>query len=110
MSKGTKNDQGKARINLVPVEAIEGAAKAFGFGADKYGVDNFRNGIAYRRLADATMRHLLAYMNGEDNDPESGLSHLDHGLASLSMLKFMSVHKTELDDRWKTNMKKDKDK
>lgn len=32
------------------------------------------------------LRHLFAYNDGKDTDPESGLSHLDHACASLAML------------------------
>jgi len=107
MTKGTKKDQGKAMMTLVPTDAYVGMAQAFTFGAKKYGRHNFRNGIDYSRLADACMRHLTSYMEGEDQDPESSLSHLDHALASLAMLKFMSVHKTEHDDRWKPELTKE---
>ncbi len=97
---GTKSDNGKSPCTLIPKDAVWGMADAFAFGAKKYGRHNFRNGIAYSRLADACMRHLTAYMESENNDPESGLSHIDHALASLAMLKFMSTHKPEMDDRW----------
>jgi hypothetical protein len=100
MSGGVKNDNGKPPITLIPSCAITGMANAFAYGANKYGSDNFRKGIAYRRLADACMRHLLAFIEGEDLDKESGNPHIDHALASLAMLKFMTEHKSDMDDRW----------
>lgn len=100
MNKGIKNDNGKPQITLIPKDAIWGMANAFGYGAGKYGRHNFRAGIAFSRLADAAQRHLTAYMEGENNDPESGLSHLDHAMASLAMLKFMDVNRKEMDDRY----------
>lgn len=105
MSGGIKHDNGKPRISLIPREALEGAAKALTFGANKYNAHNFKKGIEYSRLVDAVMRHLIAWVDGEDNDLESGLSHLDHALASLSMLKYMEVNKTEMDDRYKKEAK-----
>jgi hypothetical protein len=105
MSGGIKHDNGKPRISLIPREALEGAAKALTFGANKYNAHNFKKGIEYSRLVDAVMRHLIAWVDGEDNDFESGLSHLDHALASLSMLKYMEVNKTEMDDRYKKETK-----
>jgi hypothetical protein len=105
MSGGIKHDNGKPRISLIPREALEGAAKALTFGANKYNAHNFKKGIEYSRLVDAVMRHLIAWVDGEDNDLESGLSHLDHALASLSMLKYMEVNKTEMDDRYKKETK-----
>jgi hypothetical protein len=104
---GTKNDQGKPSISLIPKEAIWGMAQALTFGASKYGRHNFREGIEYSRLADATYRHLSAYMDGEDNDPESGHSHLSHALASLAMLSFMDENRPEMDDRYRKEEKND---
>jgi hypothetical protein len=101
MSGGIKHDGGKPRISLIPREALEGAAKALTFGANKYNAHNFKKGLQYSRLVDAAMRHIIAWVNGEDNDPESGLSHIDHALASLSMLKYMEANKPEMDDRYK---------
>jgi len=97
---GMKFDNNKPRISLIPREALEGMAKALTFGSVKYSAHNFKNGLLYSRLADATLRHILAWVDNETNDPESGLSHLDHALASLSMLKYMEVNKPEMDDRY----------
>jgi hypothetical protein len=47
------------------------------------------------------MRHLHAFNDGEDKDPESGLSHLAHlGCCVMFLLEFEKTHK-ELDDRFK---------
>lgn len=75
MSKGKKFDSEKAQIHLIPTEAILGMASALGMGAKKYGAYNFRSGIEYTRIIDSLMRHTLAYLAGEENDPESGLPH-----------------------------------
>lgn len=98
--KGTKHDNGKPDPTLVPREAVMGAAAALTFGANKYGRDNFKAGIEYTALAAAAMRHLTAWLDRENFDPESGLSHLDHCLASLSMLKFMEQRRPEMDNRY----------
>ena len=47
------------------------------FGAAKYSEGNWK-GVEPVRYKDAAMRHLVAYMNGEKNDEESGLPHLAH--------------------------------
>ena len=101
MGKGIKHDSNKPRLSLVPKEAFWGMAQALTFGANKYAADNFKEGIEYRRLADAVLRHLTAWVDGENNDPESGLSHLDHALASLAMLKYMEINRPDMDDRYK---------
>lgn len=88
-----KNDAGKPPISLIPRKAIEDEAVVFGFGAGKYGVNNWRKGLSYRRLVDAALRHVLAFAAGEDLDLESNLPHLAHARACLAMLSVM-------DERW----------
>lgn len=98
---GTKNDAGKSRISLIPREALWGMGDALGYGEKKYGTNNFRKGIAYSRLADAAIRHLTQFMDGEDIDKESGNHHLFHCLASVAMLVYMFYNKKNMDDRYK---------
>lgn len=86
MSGAKKNDGEKPRVHLVPNELVFGAARAFGFGAKKYARYNWMKGMEWTRLRDAVERHLRAWTDGEETDPESGLSHLDHAAASLAML------------------------
>jgi hypothetical protein len=100
--EGKKFDQGKAPLHMIPEEAIEGMALAFGYGAQKYGEYNYRNGIDVTRLTDSLGRHTLAYLKGEDNDPESGLPHTYHILANAAMIEYMRVHKPEFDNRYKS--------
>jgi hypothetical protein len=101
--KGLKYDNGKPRLSLIPKEALWGMAQALTYGAQKYAADNYKLGIEYRRLADATLRHLTAWLDGEELDPESGLSHLDHAMASMAMLKYMATNVPEMDDRYVKN-------
>jgi len=84
--EGTKHDQGKPDLSLVPFSAQCVEAKVFQFGAGKYGRDNFKAGMESHRLVAAAMRHIGAYWEGEDLDPESGLSHLGHARCCLAML------------------------
>ncbi len=98
----TKHDDNKNRLDLIPVAGIEAAGRAFTFGAKKYNDHNWSKGFAYSRLLGASLRHIFAYVRGQDKDPESGLSHIDHALACLMML---AAHETEglgNDDRRKT--------
>lgn len=79
----------KLRLDLVPVEAIVGCARAMQHGVDKgypawdwVGLDGWPD-MYYSAL----LRHLLAWRRGEAIDPESGLSHLDHVLACAAILR-----------------------
>jgi hypothetical protein len=81
-----KFDGAKPDLSLCPTAALEEMARAFMHGEKKYGRDNYRGGMASHRFIAAAMRHLLAWRDGEDSDPESGYSHLGHALASIAML------------------------
>ena len=107
--RGSHFDQCKPRVDLVPTELILGAGRALGYGAKKYGPDNFRQGIETRRIAGSVFRHLLSWLDREDVDPESGLEHLDHAAASLSMLMWTVKHCIDLDDRWDSGLRSDEE-
>lgn len=82
---GTKHDTGKPDISLVPYIAIECEARALGYGEQKYGRYNYTAGFESSRLTAAALRHLYAYIGGQNTDPESGLCHLGHARACLAM-------------------------
>lgn len=82
--KGTKNDQDKPKYGLLPPTALDDVAKVLTFGSKKYGKDNWKYvDDAISRYFDASQRHLWSYKRGEIVDPESGLPHLAHAIASL---------------------------
>jgi hypothetical protein len=83
--EGTKYDYGKIRYSTVPNYALEEVIQAFTYGADKYEAYNYSKGMNYTRYIDAALRHINAYLRGEDID-ESGNTHLSHAVASLMML------------------------
>lgn len=98
-----KKDDGKLDWSLVPFEGLEGMVKVLEFGAQKYSRNNWMTsgGFSYRRVLTACLRHLFAYMRGEDNDPESGLSHISHAQCNLLFLGYYLTNKAKFnkDDR-----------
>ena len=84
--EGRKDDTGKARFDLLSPEALDGLVGVLTFGAGRYADRNWEKGIAYGRVFAAAMRHLWAWWRGEDKDPESGLSHLDHAACCIHFL------------------------
>ena len=101
---GIKHDQDKVRVELLSPIAMNEIAKVLTFGAKKYADNNWRKGIKWSRVLGASLRHLLAYMGGENKDPESGLSHLSHlGCCVMFLLEYEVTH-TELDDRYKNDI------
>ncbi len=98
-TEALKKDQDKPRVDLVPGNSVIAAARAFTFGAKKYSPWNWMKGFEWLRLFGAVLRHLFAWAAGEKKDPESGLCHLDHALASLMMLQTHTELKLGVDDR-----------
>lgn len=98
---GTKHDIDKARMDLLSRASLVEIAKVLSFGAKKYGDHNWREGFAWSRLYGAALRHLLAHMDGEDKDPESGLSHLAHAACTLMFLMEHEIKGLGNDDRYK---------
>lgn len=100
--KAPKNLKNKPRVDLIPPEVILEEAKVFTFGAEKYEAHSWRLGLPHSVYYSACMRHLLAWMGGEDLDKESKINHLAHAKANLSMLLSNQLGgREELDDRIK---------
>ena len=84
---GRKFDGGKLQYGLIPPLALEETVKVLTFGAQKYEPDNWKLvPDSKRRYFDALQRHLWAWKQGEQNDPETGLSHLAHAMCCLMFL------------------------
>lgn len=63
------------------------------------GERNWEKGMAWGRLSGALLRHLFAWMNGEDRDPESGMRHLAHAACCALMLLSLTIRNVGTDDR-----------
>jgi hypothetical protein len=92
LNEGTKNDQGKIRLDLIPTEFINAVGEILSHGAAKYQDHNWRKGIAYSRVVGALLRHLMAYLAGEKFDKETNKSHLWHAACNLAFLITFDEH------------------
>jgi hypothetical protein len=100
---GIKHDGEKPRVDLLPSAPLVMIADVLGFGARKYAPHNWRKGFDQSRLIGAALRHLLAYNDGEDIDPESGLSHVAHAGCCILFLLEQINKGTGRDDRFRSN-------
>lgn len=80
-----KADNGKPRPDLTPTALLIEMGHVMAHGAEKYGADNWQKCEDPRRYEAAAMRHLLAFLSGEEIDPDSGRNHLAHCACSLAM-------------------------
>lgn len=100
-----KYDNGKAPLALIPPEALEEISHVFGFGADKYGMNNWREDLdqtEWSRTYSSIQRHLNAFWSGQDIDTESGYRHLAHAATQL-MILMTANRNSEMDDRWRSD-------
>lgn len=103
---GGAKGQKLARLGSLDPQALLEVAKVAGFGEQKYDRLNYMKGYDWSLSFDAGMRHRLAFWNGEDVDPESGLPHLAHAAwHDLTQLAFF-LKGIGNDDRYPTWVKK----
>lgn len=81
-------NQDKTRYDLIPPEFIREVAEVFTFGANKYSDHNWKGFTPEQQeeIKGSLLRHIYAYLEGEENDPESGLSHLAHAGCNLAFM------------------------
>lgn len=90
----------KAPLSLLPPIAVAHGAHAMSDGATKYGPYNWREKKVKASIyVDACLRHLLAWQEGEECAPDSGVHHLGHGIACMGILLDAIAHGCLVDDR-----------
>ncbi len=97
-----KGEAGKLKcpLHLLPPYALSETAWVQSLGAEKYGPWNWRqNRVEAMTYVGAILRHMAAWSSGEDNDPESGRSHLAHIAAGCNILLDAGNAETLIDNR-----------
>lgn len=95
-----KDDQAKARYDLIPPDALDELARVFTTGAAKYGDRNWEGGLVFGRVFAALMRHAWAFWRGEDRDHEDGQHHLASvAWCALVLIAYQNRGLGHLDDR-----------
>lgn len=96
---GARYNHNKTRYDLIPLSTLKDCADVFSYGANKYAEWNWAKGMKWSVPYACALRHLQAWYEGEDTDPESGLPHLGHVMCNLVMLSHYARHYPEMDDR-----------
>lgn len=123
-------NEGKLAWSLVSWKALGEMVKVLMYGAHKYSVfeddkggivlgseispeaakklklitsgkDNWRQGLKWTKCSESLLRHVYAFLEGADNDSESGLSHVGHILCNAMFLSYIYLFRKDLDDRTK---------
>lgn len=91
---------GKLPLHLWPSTATAAGSVALLNGALKYGRTNWREaGVRATIYIDAILRHALAYLEGEDVDPDDGVDHVAAILAGAAILVDAKAAGKLYDDR-----------
>lgn len=91
---------GKIPLHLWPETATILGSLGLLDGMLKYGRLNWREaGVRASIYVDAAKRHLNAWFEGEDLDPDSGLPHFAHALACIAILVDAQAANNMVDDR-----------
>lgn len=107
VDSATKHDDGKPQLHRylhdLPLDVMNQWLEVLDFGAVKYDRNNWKKGMQYSRLYDAALRHMSAFWEGEEMDPETKLPHLAHAMCNIGFLMWYRIWRKEFsnaeDDR-----------
>lgn len=99
--QGERENEGKLKWSLVSWSALAPMVRVLMFGASKYDDHNWKRGLKYTEVLESMQRHMNSFIEGQDNDKESKLSHVGHILCNAMFLSYMFLFRKDMDDRYK---------
>ena len=109
-NRGLRFNDSKPKWSLVPQTALIPMVRVLEFGATKYTPYNWMKGLSVTEICESLKRHLDAFMEGENTDKESLLSHIGHIQCNALFLSWMMENRPDLDDRTNIEDFKQKEK
>jgi len=97
----SKDTKGKPPLALLPYNSLAEVAKVFEYGAKKYKMHDWRQGHKQLDMISASLRHTYKYLEGNNQDEESGLEHLAHAATNLLIVLQQISDGNSIDDRYK---------
>lgn len=88
------DDAGKPKMSLIPHEELIRVLDRYRTGADRFGANNWKNGMKLTELYDSAQRHLTSWFMGDTTE--------DHAAAAVWNIMgamWMEKNKPEMDDR-----------
>ena len=98
-SGAVRDNDGKVRWDLLPYDALNSVADVLSDGAGEHGDRNWEKGFPWTSVFASLMRHMSAWLLGEDLDGKSGKPHLAHAACNILFLLAFYLRKTGTDDR-----------
>jgi hypothetical protein len=96
MMPGTRDNAGKVRFGLIPWDALALAARIL----ERVGKErDWEGGFSWVETSESLLRHLFAWLSGEDTDRDSGFDHTGHVLCNALFLAAHTVRGIGTDDR-----------
>ena len=96
--RSLRYNNGKPDYSLIPMAALAEVARVLEYGASKYERGNWLKPTSWEVSFACLQRHMSAWQAGEDNDEESGRSHIAHAACNLiQMLHMLENHPEELE-------------
>jgi hypothetical protein len=94
---GGRKGQKLARFDMIPSDVLWELAEHYGKGESKYpsdetGLPNWQRGYDWRLSVAALQRHLHAFLQGINEDPETGSSHLTAVMWHAIALRWFQLH------------------
>lgn len=87
-TKALRYNENKLKWSLVHWESLKPMVRVLEFGSKKYSPGNWKKGLDRNEILESMMRHLIALMDGEEVDPESGEHHVGHILCNGMFYNF----------------------
>lgn len=102
MPEAARFNEGKPKLGYFLrsfPKALEAVARVKEFGANKYEDNNWRLGNKPDdEYIDSGTRHLVAFLNGETYDTDSGCHHVGHAIWNLCALLELNYQETPIID------------
>lgn len=92
--------EARCPLAFIPSTALVHIAQAMQDGATKYGPYNYREeGVGAMTYLSAALRHIRAWLDGEESAPDSKCHHLGHAAACLAIIMDSQEIGNLVDDR-----------
>lgn len=105
VDQALRYNKGKLKWSLVDWKSLEPMVRVLEMGAEKYAPYNWTKGMPVTEVSESLLRHMFAFLEGEDFDKESKIEHLGHVMCNVMFLIHIMREKPEFDDRTIINKK-----